>query len=67
MYKDTDSIRVICSSYIGLECYDGNCPLIEDCKIYCFECGFYKGCEACVTPEILKMEIEECQKLSLNG
>lgn len=45
-----------CSSYVGLSCVDGSCPIANSetymeygvpCINNCNDCWMYKGCEDC--------------------
>lgn len=37
-----------CSSYCGLACVDGSCPMIQNCRYDCSMCWLYAGCADCV-------------------
>lgn len=37
-----------CSSYCGLACVNGSCPMIQDCRYNCSECYMYLGCADCI-------------------
>lgn len=66
LYSDRN--EKICSSYVGLACVDGSCPIARanDYEVYCQpsikscdECWMYKGCKDCAiaNTEYCKKEV----------